>query len=412
MRSFVKWPQNNYPSCDGSKYFHNIADTNIDYGNIKDILHSGKQQLLLAQGVVVDIEPMTSEQYLEQCSVVRGHRPSLPENEHACVNPGKIDHYAQLMKKGEKFPLPMLNYVFGNQDGRHRALAALANHASKIPVVTFKYSGDDYLRQFADYPDSWKSTQGLIIDNANNRIVADCRRCKTIDDIKHTIDRARTTYNTPLTESMIKDTKDIGETFIRRISALSAGSDIQKNKAVLTLDNDGDFRVSLITQNIGKYDVFANGTLYKETFQLTDYNLWHVCQTLSNVKCAEDLWNACHLLSQDVYQDTTDSVYNLSYLQNTFIDQILSNFTGYYKYVGSTIVLTIDINPMVKIEFIIDNNRVTFEHNITNYYLGTINIGNYIDKIDNAVNDFDKVIRSVNQTKSIQLLDEFVRKYK
>lgn len=408
MRSFVKWPQNNYPSCDGSKYFHDIADTNIDYGNIKDILHSGKQQLLLTQGIVVDVEPMTSEQYLEQCSVVRGHRPSLPENEHACVNPGKIDHYAQLMKKGEKFPLPMLNYVFGNQDGRHRALAALANHASKIPVITFKYSGDDYLRQFADYPDSWKSTQGLFIDNANNRIVADCRHCKTIDDIKHTIERARTTYNTPLTESMTKDTKDIGETFIRRISALSAGSDIQKNKAVLTLDNDGDFRVSLITQNAGKYDVFANGTLYKETFHLTDYNLWRVCQSLSGAKCAEDLWKVCYRLKQD--QPSTDSSLNISYLQNTFIDQILLNFTGSYKYVGSTYVVMIDVNPMIKIEFIIEGNRVTFEHNITNYYIGTIDVVGHA--ADDMINSFDKVIRSVNQTKSIRLLDDFVRRFK
>lgn len=412
MKSFVKWLSNKYPSCDGSKYFHSTVETNINYGDIKDVLHSGKQLLLMTQGVIVDVEMMTSDQYLNQCSVIRGHQPPHPENEYACVNPGKIDHYALLMSKGEKFPLPMLNYVFGNQDGRHRALAALANRAAKIPVITFRYSGDDYLRSFVDYPKTWKSNQGLVIDTGNNRIIADCRHCKTIEDVKNVIERVKTTYNTSLTESVTKDTKDIGETFIRRISALSAAADIQKGKAVLTLDNDGQFRVSLIAQSVGKYDVFANGTLYKETFQLTDYNLWHVCQSLSNVKCAEDLWNVCHLLSQDVYQDTTDSAYNLSYLQNTFVDQILSNFTGYYKYIGSTIVLSIDINPMVKIEFIIDDNHVTFEHNITNYYLGTINIGNYNDKIDNVINDFDKVIRSVNQTKSIRLLDDFVREYK
>lgn len=408
MKSFAKWVPNKYRTCDGAKYFHNVADTNIDYSDVKDVLHSGKQQLLLTQGIVVDIEPMTCEQYLEQCSVVRGHRPSLPENEHACVNPGKIDKYAQSMKKGEKFPLPMLNYVFGNQDGRHRALAALANHANKIPVITFKYSGDDYLRQFADYPNSWKSTQGLIIDSANNKIVADCRHCKTIDDIKHTIEHARTTYNTSLTESVTKDTKDVSETFIRRISALSAGSDIQKNKAVLTLDNDGNFRVSLIAQNGGKYDVFANGTLYKETFQLTDYNLWHVCQSLSGVKCAEDLWKACYRLKQD--QSSIDSTFNLSYLQTTFIDQILLNFAGSYKHVGSTIVMTINVNPMVKIEFIIEGNRVTFEHNITNYYIGTIDVAGHT--IEDMVTGFDKVVRSVNQTKLIRLLDDYVRRFK
>ena len=70
----------------------------------------------------------------------------------------------------------------------------------------------------------------------------------------------------------------------------------------------------------------------------------------------------------------------------------------------------IDVNPMIKIEFIIEGNRVTFEHNITNYYIGTIDVVGHA--ADDMINSFDKVIRSVNQTKSIRLLDDFVRRFK
>lgn len=43
--------------------------------------------------------------------------------------------YAEKMKNGEKFPLPILDLHWKEQDGRHRVTAAYINKYDKVPVL-------------------------------------------------------------------------------------------------------------------------------------------------------------------------------------------------------------------------------------------------------------------------------------
>lgn len=56
-------------------------------------------------------------------------------------NDGKIDGYAEKMKSGVKFDMPMLNYAQKSQEGLHRAIAAMrVNDNDYIPVMIVYHS--------------------------------------------------------------------------------------------------------------------------------------------------------------------------------------------------------------------------------------------------------------------------------
>lgn len=51
------------------------------------------------------------------------------------VLPSLVDEYAEQMKAGKKFPLPVLDYKRGDQEGRHRILAAKQAGETRVPIL-------------------------------------------------------------------------------------------------------------------------------------------------------------------------------------------------------------------------------------------------------------------------------------
>jgi len=88
------------------------------------------------KGIEGYIEYMTAEEYIWRCA-----REIFGTSVDSCLNgtsADKVNKYAELMKNGEKFPLPYLSYEgYRGQEGRHRMLAAAKafGEDTKFPVL-------------------------------------------------------------------------------------------------------------------------------------------------------------------------------------------------------------------------------------------------------------------------------------
>lgn len=80
------------------------------------------------------IAEMSPKEYLERCAFHIFDESTL-ERTVAAVDTENVNKYADKMAAGEKFAVPYLNYTSRKQEGRHRAVAAMMNGYSKIPVV-------------------------------------------------------------------------------------------------------------------------------------------------------------------------------------------------------------------------------------------------------------------------------------
>lgn len=90
------------------------------------------------KGQDAKIEYMTAKDYMQGCSEIFGKNidylyKNLPEKSN-------VDKYAKGMLKGDKFPIPNLDYVNYGQEGRHRALAVAKafGEDATFPVIVIR----------------------------------------------------------------------------------------------------------------------------------------------------------------------------------------------------------------------------------------------------------------------------------
>lgn len=412
MKSFERWSEQDTPICDGSKYFYAVSDTKIDYGGFCDVLKQpANTKLLLCRGVIASVESMTSNQYLEQCSIVRGHNPPIPQNEYTCVDPRKIHKYTELMKRGEKFPLPMLNYVVGNQDGRHRALAALANGAKKIPVITLRYSDQDYLRREFDYPQTWKATKGLLIDNETQAIIGDFSNCRSDYDIDTVIKRAKNAYTHPLMEGTSKYTSDMFKRFIRDLSAFNSDSDIHEEVADCFLDKDHNWQLHFVSRNTGFVDVYLSCTQKWGTIQLNQYNIWILCDILSKLSELHQLLTFVNLSNRSFMAPYMSSTpIKDDFVHQLFVDTMYQTFFTKPRSIGNMLIFEIgDLQIERAFVSINEQNQVSIDYQITKHFVGTINITDYDQQKKKIIDQYDKMVREVNSTHVTTPIKKFVK---
>lgn len=93
---------------------------------------------------------MTADEYIKRCSDVFG--VSVKDTINSARNPKNIDLYAEKMLSGEKFPVCYIDYVYRQQEGRHRALAfkkAFGENA-KMPVLVIT-EAEASMQEIYDY---------------------------------------------------------------------------------------------------------------------------------------------------------------------------------------------------------------------------------------------------------------------
>lgn len=99
-----------------------------DFLNPKD--HDYKK---LCKGLKGTIVMMTPDEYISKLGSAIFH--CSKERVLRGVDWNNVDKYADQMRAGTKFDIPILNVAQGTQEGRHRALAAQKLGADKIPIL-------------------------------------------------------------------------------------------------------------------------------------------------------------------------------------------------------------------------------------------------------------------------------------
>ena len=89
------------------------------------------EQLRNGRAVVMEMSP---REYIEQAAY-RIFKGSTVESTVAGRSCSNVNKYAQQMRQGVKFETPYLNYKDSQQEGIHRALAAMLLGYKRIPVI-------------------------------------------------------------------------------------------------------------------------------------------------------------------------------------------------------------------------------------------------------------------------------------
>lgn len=87
----------------------------------------------LAQGKAY-ISEMDPKEYILRCAFQIFTKGTIESTLSACID-SNIKKYASRMKSGKKFDMPYLDFTRSQQEGRHRAIAAMLAGIKKIPVL-------------------------------------------------------------------------------------------------------------------------------------------------------------------------------------------------------------------------------------------------------------------------------------
>ena len=80
------------------------------------------------------IAEMSPKEYLQRCAYQIFDSATI-ESTIAALDENNVKKYAEQMKSGMKFDMPYLNFASSQQEGRHRAAAAMQLGIDKIPVL-------------------------------------------------------------------------------------------------------------------------------------------------------------------------------------------------------------------------------------------------------------------------------------
>jgi hypothetical protein len=116
----------------GDKYFKNTTGAS----GIDDVMANPKYQRE-EKGKEGTIEYMTPDEYINRANRNRKEKPPL-EQEYQMIESGLVEKYKKMTEAGSKMPLPYIDTINHEQEGRHRAMVAKAMGIEKIPVLIIK----------------------------------------------------------------------------------------------------------------------------------------------------------------------------------------------------------------------------------------------------------------------------------
>lgn len=169
----------------------NLNDTGMSYYN-NFLNDKDAKYMKYAKGKIGTIQYMPPDVYIEKCAYDIFN--STVEKTLRGINDINIDKYAEQMKNGEKFDLPVLDYSGKTQEGRHRALAMKKLGIKLMPVLVVR---DYNAAKALDLP-SYVVVNGPFLG---------------IKDVKNKSDDTSFIYYEPF--DMHKDVKDLTDDFIK-----------------------------------------------------------------------------------------------------------------------------------------------------------------------------------------------------
>ena len=136
-----------------------------------------------AKDMVGEVVTMSPDKYLTKAAEVLG---VTPEESNFAIDPKRVKKYADAMRKGAKFPIAVLEYGKGNQEGRHRALAA-KEVGIDIPVLEVRKPVERRKVFRREHPEEEQRDSSLFRESIENR-----RAGRRQGDIKEEITAVRT----------------------------------------------------------------------------------------------------------------------------------------------------------------------------------------------------------------------------
>ena len=157
-----------------NKHYEPINDKIRIQSNYDDIMMPSEHMYYLswkeALGKLVYIKPM---EYFKLCA--KAHQCSADE-ELSSISKDTAKKYADLMEKGEKFPIPYVNMKLHGQEGRHRAYASYLLGDKYIPCIIIEdvSKEDNAIGKFIGVEDGWRISGGMenVIVNPKGEVVA------------------------------------------------------------------------------------------------------------------------------------------------------------------------------------------------------------------------------------------------
>jgi hypothetical protein len=133
------------PDCDCCQYFD--MDSIDKFGGMEHPIY-----YMIEKGEVHRLDHVKPKQYIHK--IAHGFGVSYHDALGGAYDENKAKKYAEAMKSGDKFPIGYFRFGKPDQEGRHRAMAAMMLGCNYIPVVEIENVSSNYAKRFVeDYKD-------------------------------------------------------------------------------------------------------------------------------------------------------------------------------------------------------------------------------------------------------------------
>ena len=127
--------------CDCCKYFD--IDGVYKHGAMEHPLYH-----IINKSVIFELEYISPKQYIH--NIARGFGTSYDDALGSAYSEERGKKYAEAMKNGDKFPVGYYTDNKSDQEGRHRAAAAMMLGCKQIPVIKRIDLNPNYARNFVE----------------------------------------------------------------------------------------------------------------------------------------------------------------------------------------------------------------------------------------------------------------------
>jgi len=133
----IKKTKKSYRKSYNTPTYLEYFDTTSTDMSYYDGLMKNPAYYLKSKGVVGKITIMSPDEYMYHCAKSRS-KPSTIAHERRMISEEHKDNLKKWQRAGNKFPLPVVDYEYHEQEGRHRVMVAEDMGMDEIPVLVVR----------------------------------------------------------------------------------------------------------------------------------------------------------------------------------------------------------------------------------------------------------------------------------